>query len=404
MSSDTKHALVVGNVRAPHVILEKLGYRISWLCKRSLNYMHSMADNNRCQNIFNYSGDNQEQIIELAQLINKYDKVDVVVAFHDAAQLDAIAIAECLGLPFNYQPNTLHYTRNKDTMREVLKAHQLTELKQSMVADVEQLETFYQTYPEIDKIILKPVEGTGSEGVSIFARAQLAEQSTSPLEFPLLAEEYFSGQEFSVEGFSQKGKHYIIGITEKFKGEGTFVESGHLFPARLTDEDVKLVQEYVVNCLIALEVTEGITHSEVLLNEGRLEMIETHTRVGGDNISELVKLTTGVDLYYLQTHNALGEIIAEDKILPKPTGKHACIKFQFNIDVQGKIKAIEGIDEVKSWDNVIEADANYAVGAILPLTTQSLDRSAYAMVEAQDAHSALALADKAISTIKYTLE
>lgn len=404
MKAETKHALVIGNVRAPHEVLEKLGYRISWLCKRSLDYMHSMADNNRCQNIFNYSSDKQEQIVELAQLINKYDKVDVVVAFHDAAQLDAIAVAKYLSLPFNYKPNTLYNTRNKDAMREVLKANQLTKLKQSMVENAEQLEAFYQSNPNLDKIILKPAEGTGSEGVCVFVRAQLADQSTLPMIFPLLAEEYFTGREFSVEGFSQKGRHTFIGITEKFKGEGSFVESGHLFPARLSEEEVKLVQDYVADCLTALEVTEGVTHSEVLLNEGRVEMIETHTRVGGDNISELVKLTTGIDLYELQTHNALGEIIEESKILPQPNGKHVCIKFQFNTNKEGKIKAIEGLEETKSWDNVIEADTNYVVGAILPLTTQSLDRSSYVMVEAQDAESALALANKAITTIKYTLE
>ena len=74
-------------------------------------------------------------------------------------------------------------------------------------------------------------------GFPVNARGQLR----SP---QILLEECLDGPEFSVETVTVAGQTTVIGVTDKrITGAPAFIESGHMFPAALSDADTTAVAD-----------------------------------------------------------------------------------------------------------------------------------------------------------------
>lgn len=157
---------------------------------------------------------------------------------------------------------------------------------------------------------IKPVSGSASRDVRIVKTQadvdgwQREHRDDGAL---WIAEHAAGGNEYSVEAVTfGPGAHRVLGVTEKRVQEGTFVESGHRFPADLSDGDTAALADFTCSILTALGVHCGASHTEVKLTRDHGPvLVETHTRPGGDEIPELVRLVTGVDQYQLAISSLL---------------------------------------------------------------------------------------------------
>lgn len=156
--------------------------------------------------------------------------------------------------------------------------------------------------------ILKPASGVGSENVRLIKdEITLA---TVSLDQTFIAEQFIGGKEYSVEAFSQLGVHTVHAITEKalFKNEkAMFVEQGHTV-VRVNNEGsfFSCVEAFICEFLDVIGISDGATHTEIKIDEGIIYIIESHNRVGGDSIPELVFHSTGTDLYTLAIQGTAG--------------------------------------------------------------------------------------------------
>ncbi|WP_308315885.1 ATP-grasp domain-containing protein [Streptomyces sp. CC228A] len=156
-------------------------------------------------------------------------------------------------------------------------------------------------------VVAKPVAGTGSLAVALLRRpGDLPDSRRSP---GTLLERYVPGREFSVEALSCGGRHRVLGIAEKRTSPDGFVELAHLMPPPgLTEADRGSVERAVAELLDAVGLADGPSHTEVKLGEdGRVTVVETHNRPGGDGIADLVQLTTGIDWRRAALGWAVGE-------------------------------------------------------------------------------------------------
>lgn len=110
-----------------------------------------------------------------------------------------------------------------------------------------------------------------------------------------LIEEYIEGREFSVESISDANSCRVIAITEKFTCGS--VEKAHLVPARITTDEKRVIVQFVCELHTRLGIRHAVTHTEIKLQDETVKLIEINGRAGGDNIVDLVRLTTSLDLF-----------------------------------------------------------------------------------------------------------
>ncbi|MDZ7543153.1 ATP-grasp domain-containing protein, partial [Clostridium perfringens] len=154
----------------------------------------------------------------------------------------------------------------------------------------------------ITPLIVKPTDRSGSRGVNKINNINELKEAINKAKNEsfckeVIVEEFIDGKEYSMEFFSDNGKHSFLAITEKFTtGAPNFIERAHLQPGRIKEETLLKAIEVAINGLNALEICDGASHVEIKVDRDAIFIIEIGARMGGDFIgSELVRLSTGID-------------------------------------------------------------------------------------------------------------
>ncbi|MCF3105797.1 ATP-grasp domain-containing protein [Streptomyces roseoverticillatus] len=264
----------------------------------------------------------------------------LVVSFTEHAQEVSARIATGLGLS-SVSPAAAAHARDKAAMRRLLADTPYAWPYAAGTAD--EIVDAVRAEPDGVAWIVKPADGAGSAGVTALeshaglerwhakvtagqgprTQRTAAEQAVAAR---YIAEHTATGPEFSVEAVSAAGRHTILAITAKqTTGSPNFIETGHVVPAPLPEGDAERLKDAVRCVLDRLGIHHGASHTELRLDpvHGPV-VIETHTRVGGDCIPELVKLATGRDQY----DHAIAALLGTDPAQsPAPAAPAAAISF-----------------------------------------------------------------------------
>ncbi|EEO2547343.1 carbamoyl-phosphate synthase large subunit, partial [Listeria monocytogenes] len=55
-------------------------------------------------------------------------------------------------------------------------------------------------------------------------------------------------------------------------------------------------QEYINTLFSILAIDQGITHTEIIVNEDGIYLVESHLRMGGNHIGEMIEMTLGINM------------------------------------------------------------------------------------------------------------
>ena len=272
-------------------------------------------------------------IVETEEILKKCKSIGIDGICTIASDLAAITVnyvANHLGLPCN-SPSCAEKSTNKHKMRKAFEAGGDPSPKSILVHSMADLENISLRYP----VIVKPTDRSGSRGITKLETPEGLQQAIDAakdhsFENAALVEEFATGQEYSVECISYRGRHQLLGITLKYTtGAPHFIETGHLQPAPISEQMAQKVQEVVFHALDSLEITNGASHSELkIAADGTIQLIEIGGRMGGDFIgSDLVPLSTGVDFVRAVIDVALGN--APD-LTPSDAVGAAAVRFVFS--------------------------------------------------------------------------
>jgi biotin carboxylase len=111
-----------------------------------------------------------------------------------------------------------------------------------------------------------------------------------------IVEQFAAGPEISVDAAVHKGEYLPMFLARKRSGQHPYFEEiGHVVDA----DDPLLRNQALLHTLAhahrALEIEDGITHTEVRLTRHGPLIIEVNGRLGGDLIPFLGKIATGID-------------------------------------------------------------------------------------------------------------
>jgi biotin carboxylase len=240
-----------------------------------------------------------------------------VLCYDEMRIWNAARIAEALGLP-TASPDSILACRDKGLTRRLMAEASPDAVRSVPVADVA---AALRAAAEIGyPVVLKPRALAGSEGVvRVDDAARLAAEFafTTRAHFAevpryaegVLVEEYLDGPELTVDAVVWHGDVRPAFVSRKELDQPpTFEETGHV----VTTDDPLLHDAELLAAVqaahTAVGFTHGVTHTEVRLTGKGPRVVELNGRLGGDLITYVGLLATGIDLAVAAARLAAGEL------------------------------------------------------------------------------------------------
>ncbi|MFG2717348.1 ATP-grasp domain-containing protein [Streptomyces sp. NPDC048416] len=249
-------------------------------------------------------------------------------------------------------------------------------------------------------LILKPVDSSAGRGVvRAGGPAELDAAWETAARFTktgtLLAEEELIGEEISVETVTVAGRTVVLACTEKLSTRGeVFVELGQASPARLPASLDAEVRAVAAAALKAVGFDHGIAHTEMILTAEGPRIIEVNPRPAGDCILDLIRLTTGVDVYDIAADLALGVPVDLDALERMSFTGGAAIRFLTG--EPGVVRRVEGVAEAAARLDPARERLVLLTrpGDTVESVSSNLHRLGYVIAVGADTRAALARAEE----------
>ncbi|MFF8867289.1 ATP-grasp domain-containing protein [Streptomyces sp. NPDC015139] len=332
--------------------------------------------------------------------------VDAVVSLTEPGLNPASRLGDLFGLTDGHRHEVSRRMRDKWLMRRRLADRGLPVPHTAQVSDRASLDAFGERagYP----FIVKPVSTTAGFGLlraespqdldRVWARVRELDGgrtdrgSTMFTVDGFLMESYIDGPEFSVEALSFAGRHVVVAVTEKLTAEEHFAELGHAVPARLSGTDRQRLTGAVEEFLTAMGVTDGPSHTEIRLSSRGPVVIESHNRLGGGHIVDLVEAAYGIDMIAYGAAWPLGLV----EPLAAPPEPKAAAAMRAVVREPGTVTAVSGVERVRARPDVLAAQVSVRPGDTVRPLGDNWDRLGSVVVTAADTDGAVELCERLV--------
>mmetsp|Transcript_495 Transcript_495/g.800 ORF Transcript_495/g.800 Transcript_495/m.800 type:complete len:558 (+) Transcript_495:36-1709(+) len=255
-----------------------------------------------------------------------------VVCESDSGLPDAERLESLLNTTFQNGFNEAR--RNKYMMMEKMREKGIPVVKQRLCTSVEEAIAFsrelgIEEYKEgkstpqdqltSTSVVVKPVRGVGSEDVSLcqsIASVEKAFQQIyggtvfgSPREKhqSVLVQEFAEGQEYAIDVVSKNGEHKVAAVW-KYDKRPANGASFVYFATKLYDgPEVAEISDYLRRCLDTLQVSWGITHSEIIVTTSGPRLVEVNCRQHNMDFLPLTMECIGYNVFDMLLTAYLGD-------------------------------------------------------------------------------------------------
>lgn len=238
-----------------------------------------------------------------------------------------------------------------------------------------------------NKFVVKPIFGAGSENVYLVdIKNYNIIKKKIKLNSNYFIEKFYPGDEYIVDGFKYKDKTYILLIAKKKKI--FFSVANVIYNHDLNSKVLKLLKNKVRKFINLMGYPDGPFHSEFIIKNNEIDMIEFHPRAIGYNIyNKLISKIYGIDMYNLDLKGLNKKI---EKKLNKKKFPYFCARF-FDIKKNGRLKHIR-IQKKKIKDIELLSQVYFKKNDIVKFSISDSSRFGYVF----------ALAKKKINLVKIT--
>ncbi|MET8885097.1 ATP-grasp domain-containing protein [Streptomyces rubiginosohelvolus] len=354
-------------------------------------------------------------VLPFAETARRLYGADAVVSLTEPGLNPASRLGDLFGLTDGRRHEVSRRMRDKLLMRRHLAEHGQPVPHVAPVEDRASLDRFGDRagYP----FIVKPVSTTAGFGLlraespqdldRVWARVRELDGGRTDRGSRMftvdgfLMESFVDGPEFSVEALSFAGRHVVVAVTEKLTADEHFAELGHAVPARLAGAEQELLTGAVEEFLTVMGVTDGPSHTEIRLSSRGPVVIESHNRLAGGSIVDLVETAYGIDMVGYGAAWPLGLI---EPLTAPPVPKAAAV-MRALVREPGVVTAVSGVDEVRSRPDVLAAQVSVRPGDTVRPLRDNWDRLGSVVVTAADTDAAEALCERiARSEIRIDVE
>ena len=277
---------------------------------------------------------------------------------YEQLQLPLAMVRERLGIP-GLTSEAAHNFRDKARMKDALRSAGVPVARHRLIASREDALAFVGEvgFP----IVLKPPAGAGAIATQRIHEvaaldAMLATYPATPAH-PMLAEEFLSGTEYSLETVSINGEavwHSLTryGPTPLHVVEQAWIQWTVLLPRDIDAPEFDDIRAVGAQALRALGMGTGVSHCEWFRRpDGTLAISEIAARPPGANITTMISRANDIDFVAawvrLMIHGTF----------TTPDRRYAVGTAYLRGQGTGQVRAVEGLDEIQSQFGALICDA-----------------------------------------------
>ena len=314
--------------------------------------------------------------IEDVKKIAVDEKVDFIITVcADQVLLVVAEVSEMLGLPCYIGYKQAQDVSDKIRMKKIFKENKIPTTKYLELESLDMNEIAKLNYP----LVVKPVDAYSSKGVrkaetekeliAYYNEAKKISRSGG-----VIVEEFFEGEEISVDAFVLNGKAHILSITnsEKVKDKDRFVIFRGRYPAAIPDTIRNQIEDVAQKIADSFGLVNSPLLVQLLHNNENISVLEFCARTGGNMKWLLIKNSCGVDVITATIDITLGLV---PDITPKEVNNNVVVN-DFIYCKPGVFDHFEGFDELVENGIINEFHPVRTKGTEMHGVTSSSDRIA----------------------------
>lgn len=340
--------------------------------------------------------------VRVAKEFTKKRTIDGVITVGTDASLTVVAVQHALDLPGN-RIDVAEATTNKIKMRRRLKEKSIPEPE------------FYPCWTYNDVLnaskklgfpfVIKPADNMGARGVmkvkghEVIRFAYERSKNASP-RGEIICEEFMDGPELSIDALVWNGELFITGIADRIiEFPPYFVETGHIMPTNLPEDNVKDAVSVFKNGIRALGIEIGAAKGDIKITGEGAKIVEIASRLSGGFMSAYTyPYSSGVNLIKASINIALGN---PPKDLEEK--RHKVSVERAIIPGSGIVRTIEGIEEAISIKGVKNVFVTCGIGDTVHIPTSNVEKCGNVIAVADTREEALNSANLGVKTVKIIL-
>jgi biotin carboxylase len=288
--------------------------------------------------------------LEQAVLASHQTKpIDALLCLIEIRLIEASKLARALGIAYlNLESATL--LRDKFLVRQRLAKRGIDQPEFALATTTQEIKD------AVDRlglpVLIKPVDGYGSQNVVVLQTPEDLDPLLSPVEIMLpsradyglgvkandrlLVERYMTGNFIGVDTLTIKGEHRFLGVNiKKMFPPPSFAIEGGCFSPRVNEHSA--LEQYVFSMLDAVGFDCGATHIELILTQDGPQLVEINPRLVGAKIGRLVGFAMNRSIHadLIDIHLGLWP-----KGLGDPQAPQVAVSRWFTSPVAGTIESI----------------------------------------------------------------
>lgn len=293
----------------------------------------------------------------------------------DQVLLVVAQVSEMLGLPCYIDYETCQNVSDKIRMKRIFKA--------SGVPTTDYVETDHLDLDVIGKLkyplVVKPVDAYSSKGVR---KAENLDELKQYYEEAhqigrsgrVIVEEFFSGEEISVDAFVVNGKTVVLNVTnsEKVKDKDRFVIFRGRYPVKASEVIMEQIEEICQKIADGFGLVNAPLLVQLLHNGDKVSVLEFCARTGGNMKYLLIKYASGIDVIGATLDITLGQ----SPDLSQKFVRHNVVVNDFVYCNPGVFDHFEGFEELEKVGVINEFHPVRLKGTQMRGVTSSSDRIA----------------------------
>jgi biotin carboxylase len=332
--------------------------------------------------------------------------IDGVICIAADVALTVASVAAELGLP-GVPPEVARLSGDKLALKRRLAERGVPTPAFASVPTAADLRAYVAAhgYP----LVVKPADSRGARGVLRLrdCTIDLAHAHRTALrESPsgrVIVERFLEGPQISTESLVVDGVVHTIGMADRnYEHLERFaphvIENGGELPSRLDRDAQASVRELVRQTVAALEIHAGVVKGDVVLCDGRSQVIEVALRLsGGYFCTHQIPLSTGVDFVGQAIRIALGETPDADDL--RPTRCYGVAQ-RWLFPSPGRVHRVTGVEGVAARPEIALCEVRVRAGDIVRPVSDHTARAGVVIATGSTREQSVVRACRAVAGIE----